>query len=257
MNRREALGRLAKTAAAMLAAGVPGWATARREQAGTLSPGRGERVLIVVPCSIRKRPGGEPGLKWDRERSAVSGLSSESAAHLMEARRALAHHLGLPRGDDLGGGIPTAEPLLPAWLRFDGNLYRRIDRLLWERLQSCGATQVVIVSALYGLLTPWEAVRDYQLTINDPFDPGVRLARWWSERGLGSWLAEYAQKSRAAVVQDFLSGAYRAIDRELDQPGNSARIERPAYPGLGHGSDYYRGRDIRNLLAARCGASAS
>lgn len=76
------------------------------------------------------------------------------------------------------------------------------------------------------------------------FSPGMRLARWWSQRGLRSLVQEYAERSNATAVHSFLSGSYTIFAGELS--------ERYTYPGLGSGSDYYRGQDVRGLIVQRC-----
>ncbi len=170
----------------------------------------------------------------------------------MKLRRELAEHFNYPDGEDVGGHTSSPVPLLPACLRFDGNLYRKVDRAVWERLRGCVGAEVLVVSALYGLLSPREAIRDYRPTMNDLFAPGLRLGRWWSERGLGSLLAEYVERSRAAVVHDFLSGSYARIARQLPSLAPTLKVERHTYPGLGSGADYHRGAEVRHLIEEHC-----
>lgn len=208
----------------------------------------GMKTLIVIPCSGRKRKGGHAGLRWQREDSVIQRLSRDSVEQLQECRRQLARRLGLPEGEDLGGRQPTPVPLMPACLRYDGNLYRKVERPLWSRIAQSGSLDVVIVSALYGLLAPWEPIRDYNVSMKDCLAPRLRLARWWRDQGLGGLLAEYVRGIDAAVVHDLLSGAYADVVGELDRLGGAVRVHRHSYPGLGAGADHHRGRDVRALL---------
>lgn len=133
MRRREALRALAWTVAGL---------AAPRSVRGAAAP-QG-KTLILIPCCIRKRAGGEADLRWAQAESALQRLSPESAARLMDARRALAEHFGYAPATDVGG--MGSVPLRPACVRFDGNLYRKMNA--WDRLRRCAGTEVLIVSAL-------------------------------------------------------------------------------------------------------------
>ncbi len=136
---------------------------------------------------------------------------------------------------------------MPARERYDGNLYRKIESRLWRALGD--EVNVVIVSALYGLLAPTEAIRYYDRTMAEPLAPRMTLGRWWADRGLGSLLAEYVESSGAAEVHDFLGGTYRRIGRALDSLRGRIKVSPHSYPGLGSGADYHRGREIAKLIA--------
>jgi len=207
------------------------------------------KILIVVPCSGRKRPGGVADLAWSTKESAVAGLSAKGGGRLLAARSELARRFGYRDGEDLGGRSLAPVPLMPACRRYDGNLYRKIDSSHWSALAD--ETRVVIVSALYGLVAPREAIRDYNRTMSDLVAPRMSLARWWSERDLGSLLLEYVQRSRALEVHDFLSGAYARVADALDSLRGQVAICHNHYPSLGSGADHHRGRDVRSLLQGR------
>jgi len=210
-------------------------------------PSMPARSLIVIPCSGRKRHELRIGLKWAPEQSAVAGLSASSASALRAARHDLAALLGLSEGADLGGNSKIQAALMPARERYDGNLYRRIDPALWPD-PSLSGLEVVIVSALYGLLTPLEPIRHYDAWMDQKIGERIRLSRWWKQRSLGSMLAEYLARSGAAVVHDFLSASYSVVGADLDGL-DGIEVVRHKYPGLGNGADFHRGQDVRNLMA--------
>ncbi len=152
-------------------------------------------------------------------------------------------------GTDLGGGEPVAQlPMLQAHTRYDGNLYRKIDEPIWSEASDSGRVAVVIISALYGLLTSKEAIREYNMTMDRNFAYRLPLVRWWSEQGLGSVLVEYIKRIGATVVHDFLSGSYAQIGNDLSSLGKATRVVRHVYPGIGSGSNYHRGQNVRKLL---------
>ncbi len=185
---------------------------------------------------------------WSQRESIAKCLSRGGVTRLLDARRQLARHFGEPEGEDLGSRQPAPVPLMPAHTRYDGNLYRKIDKSLWPEVAKLENVAVIIISALYGLLIPGEAIREYNRTMGETIAPRLRLARWWSERGLGSLLVEYIKRNKVAVVHDFLSGSYVRIANELSSLGPTVKVQHHSYPGLGSGADYHRGQDVRKLL---------
>jgi hypothetical protein len=77
--------------------------------------------VILIPCSGRKIGGGST-LPASYVQPA---LGNESWTALCRARSALGDQLGLEPGPDLGNATGSQLQLLPAWQRYDGNLYRK------------------------------------------------------------------------------------------------------------------------------------
>jgi hypothetical protein len=87
------------------------------------------RCLIVIPCSASKRQGGRPG------------VPTSSSGRLSAARR---------RVLDMRDSQTDESLVLPAWQRYDGNLYRAAGRTVLADLAASG--RLVILSGGYGLL---------------------------------------------------------------------------------------------------------
>ncbi len=212
-----------------------------------------DKALIIIPSSERKRGGEVSGLTWERATSAASRLSAKSAERLMESRRALQKRFRFQEGKDLGGRPGRPISLMPSRMRYDGNLYRKIDDSLWTRLEKTDGIDLLIVSSLYGLLTPREAVRAYDMPMNRTVRMGVPLKKWWISKGILSLIAEFIKKNDYAIVHDFLGGSFiQLADFQASEPllafGKNIRLVRHAYPGLGSGADHHRGRDVRSVL---------
>jgi len=218
------------------------------------------KILIIISCSGgKKSDDGSPGCRWVRKNSAVCRLSHEKAAALLACRRSLAgkypkkfHH---KEEKDLGGNREGTAPLMPAIERYTGKLYGKIDSSLWKRLKGReDSMEVVIVSALYGLLSPWEAIRDYDLAMDEPYAKRIQLSKWWRNQGLGEMLCEFVDRSGASTVHDFLGGPYRNISRGMKAQASSIFcLISHQYPGEGSGSIYHRGRDVRKLMEKTLG----
>lgn len=205
--------------------------------------------VIVIPCSGRKHSGGGPApldAEW-----GLALLDPTSRRSLLEARAELGALLGLAPGPDLGGCANGTIEYLPAYRRYDGNLYRKA-RLTEADASGASAGRVLIVSALYGVLTLAEPIRDYDLAMPNAVPGATRkgVSGWWKERGLGRLLAEAIEALSAEDVHDLLSGNYRQALSAWPPPLSQGVYRPHAYPGLGTGSDYYRGDDVRRLLSA-------
>ncbi len=207
-----------------------------------------KKTLIILACCNRKRPDGEEGLCWRRKDSVISRLSSEAGERLLESRLKLSRRFNYADGRDLGCYKDESVPMMRAFDRYNGNLYGRIDDAQWHSLVQTDHVAVLIVSALYGLLTPFESIREYNLTMRAAMAYRLSLSRWWVNQGLGSHLKEYVVRNEITEVHNFLSSSYVAISESLYSLRPQVKIRFYRYSGLGSGSDYHRGRDINNLL---------
>ena len=210
----------------------------------SLSPMGPSMRAILIPCSGRKVEGGAS--------SAVShirtSVSSESWSTLCRARGSLAQQLGLEPGPDLGNSATPSPQLLPAWRRYDGNLYRKA--MLTERDMHRPAFRFFVVSALFGVIDARDPIRSYNVAMTDRLPDGRTVHRFWRANGLASIIADLLLHTDPTEVHDFLSGSYRKGVKGLmtELPSGCEYLPR-SYPGLGSGSDYHRGNDLRTLLA--------
>ena len=200
------------------------------------------RVLALIPDSTRKRKGAAGGGAGPL---IAKEMPSENAVRLTALRTAVASAAKLPLGPDLDPDAKKAVELMPAYVRYDGNMYRHIPREVWERRKD--GVEVVIVSALYGIALSREPIRGYGFSMAENL-PGLgTLHGWWRQNGLPGLLASYVAKARPQRVVDLLSLEYRkAVDgyrTELEVP-----IEAIDFPGLGRGSQPRRGEVVADVL---------
>lgn len=198
---------------------------------------------ILIPCSGRKREGGSS--------TAASflkpALSEESWWSLCAARAALAEMLHLEPGPDLGNASSTFLPLLPAWQRYNGYLYE--NARLAERDVVRPDTRMIVVSALFGIIDVRDSIRKYNLAMTDTLPDGRKVHRFWRDQGLILTVQGLLRGIGAHELHDFLSGSYRRALKGLEcgRSVDYAYLPR-VYPGLGIGSDYHRGSELRALL---------
>lgn len=126
----------------------------------------GKRVLYIIPCCGRKRAGGvnqiAPGgvVIPNLLPLSLSQQLYESRQRVRNQWCANVHH-----GSDFGVANPVEADYLPAYERYDGDLYRVPG--VREILAQCH-TKVLIMSALYGLLSPQELIQWYNLRMGNP-----------------------------------------------------------------------------------------
>ncbi|MBB4376480.1 peroxide stress protein YaaA [Bradyrhizobium sp. SBR1B] len=152
-----------------------------RSQAAQVLPDR----LILIACSHTKNSGGaaysgEP-LDWVPETSLRQDLLAKrnfifSALHdgkledNIERGGNRSHqpaNENLVRGRDIGGSATTGQ-YLPAFERYAGRLYHQIGSDGWQSyLGKQGGVKVLIMSGLYGLIEPTEAIQNYDIHLTD------------------------------------------------------------------------------------------
>jgi cytoplasmic iron level regulating protein YaaA (DUF328/UPF0246 family) len=151
------------------------------------------RRLILIPPSEGKALGGE-GPVWDEiagtqdhplysNRRAVIGAIGDMIAS-KPGDRALAKFFGvggaaLARSIDADSSLAAAQTL-PAIERYDGVLYQHLDAASMTSGQRRRLRRDVrIVSGMWGVVDPDEAIPDYRLKMSAHLDPLGKLSTWW------------------------------------------------------------------------------
>jgi cytoplasmic iron level regulating protein YaaA (DUF328/UPF0246 family) len=218
-------------------------------------------VLIILPPSETKRPPPESGPPLDlaglsfppltgmRERvmdALVATSQGPDALRRLLVGASLASEVA--RNLDLGE-LPTRR----AVETYAGPLYEGLDPGSWPPpVEARAASQVVIVSALWGALRPADRVPPYRLHICARLVGMDRLEPAW-RTVLPDVLADAA--GMGGPVLDLRSPAYRAVGRptELDDQTVTLRI-RPSPHGPAHIGDVIakrvRGQAASQVLTA-------
>src|SRR5207245_6969464 len=149
----------------------------------------GPEIVVLIPESTRKATGGS---SEGPEVDAISaGLPATVRAKLEELREEVL--LKSPKGSVRPGG------LLPAYRRFQGNMYRSIPDGAWA--QRSAKVEVIIAPGLRGLVASRDTVPAHALSVAEPTPPAVMRNRRWHDRGPPAILASYlsADRTRTAV----------------------------------------------------------
>ncbi len=170
-------------------------------------------MLVVLPPSETKRDGGAdavldlsalgfPDLTPQRVTAlrALSRLSRNRRASLA------ALHLGPTQNFEIDRNrIISNSPVLPAIERYTGVLFDALDvRSLSDEARGWGARNIVVHSALFGLLRADDPIPAYRLS-HDTRLPGVSLRQLWSSP------ITHALGARSELMLDARSDSYRHL----------------------------------------------
>lgn len=208
---------------------------------------RGHMEIILIACSGEKTQG---GISTYQNSFIDYSISIETKVSLLSSRKTLAEMIGLAPGPDFGCFEEQREILYkPAYKRYSGIVYRKSD--ITNVFPLIKNKKVVIVSALYGLIDANDLIRDYDLRMDEKLPNGVKLAKWWKTQNLGKTLEEYLLAEQPNCVHDLLSKVYRTAIAPwppISFTQRDIQYKSYEYPGLGTGSLWHRGEDLRNIL---------
>jgi len=193
-------------------------------------------VFVLIPESTRKRAGGERGL--DKVDRFAEGMPAATRKRLETLRADLLKATGGKGIEDRG--------LLPAYRRYDGNMYRHIDPEAWER--RAPEVEVLIVSGLLGVVASRDPIPAYVHSMAERMPPLGKLNRWWHDGGLPGILSEYFGAVRPKTVVDLLSQEYRAAVDGYQEALHGIDLRTIDFPGLGRASQPRRGERAAEVL---------
>ena len=194
-------------------------------------------IIVLIPESTRKRKGGTALAHSDSD--AIAHALSDSLRERLEGLRDEVAAKS-PRGAVDSGG------LLPAYQRFDGNMYRCIPDDAWE--SRVPAVEVVIASGLRGLIASRDPIPKYSHSMAEPMPPFGKLNRWWHDHGLPDILAAHVRAVRPETVVDLLSLEYRESVTGYAAGLGGIPVKTIDFPGMGRASQPRRGEKVAEIL---------
>ncbi len=193
-------------------------------------------TFVLIPESTRKQkgavpiPASVPGFE--------EGLPADAARRLRSLREEIRTAVA-----------PTvADParLMPAYLRYQGNMYRHIPLEAWEQRKA--RVDVLIVSGLYGVVASRDPVAYYECSMAESLHPLGKLNRWWHERGLPEILAALLRSASPRLVVDLLSLEYREAVAGFSDELSGIDVRTIDFPGMGRASQPLRGERVAEIL---------
>ncbi|TFG75469.1 MAG: peroxide stress protein YaaA [Thermodesulfobacteriales bacterium] len=209
------------------------------------------KTLIIIPCSGKKAPG---SYTYSHEsRRVIDYLPQELQNSLSSLRQSIAENFGLPFGPDLGP-FDSMQNIgyLPAYKRYSGNIYSKISQEDWDKLGSGKGYDLIIISALYGLIFWDEPIRNYNVTMKQTLNNGYKLKTNWKYI-LPQILASIIKTNGYSKVHELLSTDYREALQGYRQiiRNDGVEVIVQDLSEYRSGSDYYRGETVNNLILGR------
>ncbi len=216
--------------------------------------------LILLPPSEGKAPGGS-GSAWSPGTMAID-LDHERAVVMTALGRAMrGNEAARSRLLDVKGRALAAAtkadleigsaPTLPAIQRYTGVLFDALDHgSLPAAERRRLANSVVIVSGLWGLVCPDDAIPDYKLKMGASLPRLGRLSTWWRD----AVTDRLVERARGRVVWNLLPNEHAAAFRpSADLYQLTVRFLEPRADGslvaVSHANKHLKGSLVRFLLA--------
>jgi len=193
-------------------------------------------IIVLIPESTRKARGGSTDSP--EVDSIAAALPGAVRTKLGGLREEVLHKS--PPGSVRPGGV------LPAYRRFQGNMYMSIPDEAWAK--RAPNVEVVIASGLRGLVASRDTIPAYALSMAEPTPPFGKMNRWWHDRGLQGILAAYLESMRPRLVVDLLSLEYRQSVAGYAASLKGIDVQTIDFPGMGRASQPLRGERIARIL---------
>jgi len=203
------------------------------------------KALIVIPCCGSKIEGGDR--YYYPENSVINFLSNEAGGYLLDLRRKIFLDYSLPSGRDIGMQDEEEISYMEAYKRYTGNrsqIYGQISFTSWEKLINSSNLDLVIVSALYGLLKYDESIRNYNAAMKDTV-AGRKLKTWWRKNGLCTILKNYISKNKILEMHFVLFADYNEALEGFETVVKSTYYDFSSYKS---GSNSYRGKWVDDFM---------
>ena len=227
-----------------------------------------QNTLIILPCCANKRRG---GAKWNNSlHGGLSSVLSEPVFHnVLHARKEVLElvqkderylsknyqkNQGIISGPDFGEN--NFDGLyLPAIERYKGSLYSaNLDfrRVIAERISGSRPPIIVILSALYGPLHPFDLIQDYNLKMSD--SPAIRT---WS-RHFPVFIEEYVSKFGVKEILLYLGGstAYMKVAKKAIEPLKNT-LDSVLHFDVEKGNAYHTPHNHGLLIAEHLGSTTT
>lgn len=224
-------------------------------RSAVFTQGAMDRVLIVLPPSETKLPGGD-GPPWDAAALRFAGLTPvrervvDALIGLSADEDTAAKVLGLgprQRGEVAVNRALRQSATMPALERYTGVLFDALDvGALGIRARRWLGEHVAIHTAPFGPVGAWDPIPNYRLgaSVRLPALPTLRAL--WREPVSAAWREE-----RAGLIVDLRSEAYAALGPTPTERSTYVRVVAHTAGGsaraLGHFNKAAKGRLVRAL----------
>ncbi len=184
-----------------------------------MEPVRGD-ILYLIACCGKKLPGGSgppwPDARVNPDRNLFPELDGSRRnlitfySELNEEDTPAVYTAPRGTGDRKQQKIQTAwaknravstAPTMPAMRRYQGTVYRKLGDSLTDSLMNGSVGNLLIVSALFGILHPGDWIPDYELMMKDKTRNGLPVYRRWRSTFDNGHLSELLRRYMPALEE--------------------------------------------------------
>lgn len=202
------------------------------------------RTLILIPCSGSKRELGDT--IYNTKSSILNYLTDSYKEHLLNLRKRIFEYSSIQFGQDVDCQDECKINYLEAYKRYTGHIYRQISSSSWSKLKQATNLDLVIVSALYGLLRHDETIRYYNKTMKDKMGT-YTLKTWWRNNGMHGILKDYVNKNNIKEIYIALSKDYsEALSNYFTD--TEVKFVYKDFSKYKSGSNAYRGKWVDDFI---------
>ncbi|MCD6161469.1 MAG: peroxide stress protein YaaA [candidate division Zixibacteria bacterium] len=202
------------------------------------------KSLILIPCCGSKQEGGDNN--YDNDKSILNYLDDKSK--LINLRKILLENFNLPNDLDVGDSPQNNNDVLymPAYRRYCGKLYSKITDNAWQQLEGNPKLDLIIVSALFGLVKWNESLRDYNVAMKNKIE-GKSLKRWWRDNNLCGILKDYIKENNISKIYNILSNDYSDALRGCFA-NCGIKVEKHNFSKYRIAINYHRGKWVNDFI---------
>ena len=199
------------------------------------------KELLIIPCSQRKIIRNK---KDKTIRNFHKDIEKKQSKKLLDLRNQL-------RTKIKSQFLENQSDHILAYRRYSGSLYKQIEESTWFETEKNDDKEIIIISALYGIIYWNEIIDNYNLSMSDKISNRT-LSTWWKRNNLKEIVAEYINKSEFGNIRSFLSIPYKnAIEGIENLLNPNIKWLNYKYSELGSGSNHYRGKDLKNTILGK------
>ena len=157
------------------------------------------KSLFIIPCCSTKLSGGNRRL-WNEVRLNQESNKFKFLDHyrlqMIDFYSGLSQENALNYYENRGSGEDRIRKVLKAWQknlkihegktmmaidRYNGNLYKALNFSLGRQLRGCELDNVLIISALMGIIAPTDLIPDYELMMMDRSPDNKKVWQFWKD----------------------------------------------------------------------------
>ncbi len=155
-------------------------------------------LILITCCGTKNLTTGNENT--ENPNAITNFLSKEKSEKLIRLRE--------KTFDAFNDKIDFESGFMNANERYMGLIYKPISKETWNKISNSDSVDLLIFSALYGLLKFNDPILNYNVMMTDDIEDRIKLNKWWRINEIGSVLIDYIKRNNIVNVYNLLSNSY-------------------------------------------------